>query len=283
MCRPEFVESASPFLAIRAGVNPCVQAALDSKDCIPNDIAIGAEEGADAAAGEPPLLLVTGPNMGGKSTLLRQACLTTLMAHLGCWVPAAACRLSPVDRIFTRVGANDAIMAGLSTFRVELEETALILKHATRHSLVILDELGRGTATFDGMAIAHAVMRELIAATCCRTLFATHYHALTREFERPNPHVGLYHMACVIDDATRAVTFLYKFEKGASTRSHGVHVARLAGLPEPLLELAAAKSERLEAALEEQHLLHLAGLLASATTAEEARAVWTAAQVLPAH
>ena len=287
MCRPTFAVSETPFLAITAGVNPCVQHSLGSKDCIPNDISIGAEAGAEAGAlaGEPPLLLVTGPNMGGKSTLLRQACLTVLMAHLGCWVPAEACRLSPVDRVFTRVGANDAIMAGLSTFRVELEETALILRHATRHSLVILDELGRGTATFDGMAIADAVLRELISVTKCRALFATHYHALTREHERPNPHVGLYHMSCAIDDATRAVTFLYKFAKGASARSHGVHVARLAGLPEPLLALAAAKSDEMEAALEQKHLLHLGRRLASIAatgSADELRALHAATQSLPA-
>mmetsp|Transcript_24258 Transcript_24258/g.75955 ORF Transcript_24258/g.75955 Transcript_24258/m.75955 type:complete len:360 (-) Transcript_24258:2300-3379(-) len=138
MCRPSFVE-AEPFLNIRGGVNICVQASLTEAHCIPNDIIMG-----DALApGTPRFLLVTGPNMGGKSTVLRQACLTVLMAQLGCWVAAECCSLSPVDRIFTRVGANDAIMAGLSTFRVELEETSLILRRATPRSLVILDELGR--------------------------------------------------------------------------------------------------------------------------------------------
>ena len=287
MCRPVFVESEAPFLDIRAGVNPCVQAVTDGKgDVIPNDVLIGVEDavgregqegqeggaGADANAdvAQPPMLLVTGPNMGGKSTLLRQACLTTLMAHLGCWVPAASCRLSPVDRIFTRVGANDAIAAGLSTFRVELEETSLILRHATKHSLVILDELGRGTATFDGMAIAGAVMQALIGSGC-RTLFATHYHALTREFERPNAACALYHMACVVDDATRHVTFLYKFARGASTRSHGVHVARLSGLPESLLELAARKSEEMEQGLEQKWALQAARRLNEVSSVDEAR------------
>ena len=222
-------------------------------------------------------MILTGPNMGGKSTLLRQACLTTLMAHLGCWVPAAACRLSPVDRIFTRVGANDAIMAGLSTFRVELEETALILKHATRHSLVILDELGRGTATFDGMAIAHAVLDHLVKVTKCRALFATHYHALTRAYERPNAAVALYHMACVVDDATRDVTFLYKFTTGACNRSHGVHVARLAGLPAELLAAAEQKSKAMEATLDEKYKAQLARRLLALpekVSADEARELW---------
>ncbi|KAL1519505.1 hypothetical protein AB1Y20_023022 [Prymnesium parvum] len=141
MCRPVFVEQQTPFLEIRQGVNTCVQASRPGADCIPNDILIGKED--DGLDEEPRMLLVTGPNMGGKSTILRQACLTTLMAHLGCWVSASSCRLTPVDRIFTRVGANDAIMAGLSTFRIELEETAQILHHATERSLVILDELGR--------------------------------------------------------------------------------------------------------------------------------------------
>ena len=280
MCRPAFTPAGpdvAPFLRIRGGVNICVQAALGGAgQCIPNDISIGHPPAdADNAdndndnAEAPLMLLVTGPNMGGKSTLLRQACLTALMAHLGCHVPARACALTPVDRIFTRVGANDAIMAGLSTFRVELEETAAILQHATKDSIVILDELGRGTATFDGMAIAHAVLGHLIGHTACRSLFATHYHALTREFEAPNGRVALYHMACAVDEASRAVTFLYTFARGACHRSHGVNVARLAGLPEGVLELAAAKSSELEAALEERYAIQLArGLLAAAQAAQ---------------
>ena len=127
------------------------------------------------------------------------------------------------------------IWQGLSTFRIELEETAQILRHATQRSLVILDELGRGTATFDGMAIAHAVMEHLLEHTRCCALFATHYHALTRPYEQLNRRVALYHMACVVDEATRDVTFLYKFQPGASSKSHGVNVARLAGLPESIL------------------------------------------------
>ena len=187
------------------------------------------------------------------------------------------CALSPVDRIFTRVGANDAIMAGLSTFRVELDETALILKHATEKSLVILDELGRGTATFDGMAIAHAVLDHLVKVTKCRALFATHYHALTRAYERPNAAVALYHMACVVDDATRDVTFLYKFTTGACNRSHGVHVARLAGLPAELLAAAEQKSKAMEATLDEKYKAQLARRLLALpekVSADEARELW---------
>lgn len=268
MCRPNFVTDASrPFLHIEGGVNICVAAALGGANCVPNDITIGRPpmaHAAEAAAAEaadseaPLMLLVTGPNMGGKSTLLRQACLTALLAHLGCHVPAVACSLTPVDRIFTRVGANDAIMAGLSTFRVELEETAAILRHATKDSIVILDELGRGTATFDGMAIAHATLSHLVEQTRCRSLFATHYHSLTREFEAPNTRVALYHMACAVDEASRAVTFLYQFAAGACHRSHGVNVARLAGLPEAVLALAAQKSAELEDNLEERYAVQLA-------------------------
>ena len=275
-CKPTFVaDAAKPFLHITRGVNICVQAALGAgTDCIPNDICIGPspENGAETP-GEysPPMLLVTGPNMGGKSTLLRQACLTALLGHLGCYVPAERCSLSPVDRIFTRVGANDAIMAGLSTFRVELEETASILRHATDASIVILDELGRGTATFDGMAIAHAVLTHLTDKVGCRSLFATHYHALTREFEAPNPRVALYHMACAVDKESRDVTFLYQFVQGASLRSHGVNVAKLAGLPTSVLDLASQKSAALEALLDDKYATHLVRrLLATAGSSSTA-------------
>ena len=304
MCRPRLVDQPGPFLKICGGVNPCVAHSLAGRDAIPNDITIGSEAGAADEAEAPKMLLVTGPNMGGKSTLLRQACLSVLLAQLGCHVPADACALSPVDRIFTRVGANDAIMAGLSTFRVEvrrrpsashspsaltprpeltptplpqLDETALILKHATEKSLVILDELGRGTATFDGMAIAHAVLDHLVKVTKCRALFATHYHALTRAYERPNAAVALYHMACVVDDATRDVTFLYKFTTGACNRSHGVHVARLAGLPAELLAAAEQKSKAMEATLDEKYKAQLARRLLALpekVSADEARELW---------
>ena len=249
------------------------------------------------------MLLVTGPNMGGKSTLLRQACLSVLLAQLGCHVPADACALSPVELSHTRLPPScprlhpphartyrcalspvDRIFArrrerrdhGGARPSVELDETALILKHAAK-SLVILDELGRGTATFDGMAIAHAVLDHLVKVTKCRALFATHYHALTRAYERPNAAVALYHMACVVDDATRDVTFLYKFTTGACNRSHGVHVARLAGLPAELLAAAEQKSKAMEATLDEKYKAQLARRLLALpekVSADEARELW---------
>jgi DNA mismatch repair ATPase MutS len=293
--------------------------------------------------GGPACLLLTGPNMGGKSSTLRHACLAVVLAQLvsartladtcatsaarqrgrqsglrrtngaalacirvgvnssapsiarhpnslprlsflhllakrllvaslqGCYVPAARLVLSPVDRIFTRVGASDRILAGQSTFYVELAETSTILNQATRHSLVILDELGRGTSTFDGNAIAYAVTSHLVEAVGCRTLFATHYHTLTEDFER-HPGVGLGHMDCMVEEEAAAeapgdsssgsagaagssggmatVTFLYKLVDGACPKSYGLNVARLAHLPEAVIARARQKSEEFEAAVE---------------------------------
>ena len=137
--------------------------------------------------------------------------------------------------------------------------------------MVILDELGRGTSTFDGTAIAHSVVHHLVTQTKCRALFATHYHALTREFEVPNPKVALYHMACAVDEASRDVTFLYQFAKGASHRSHGVSVAKLAGLPSSVLDLAASKSKELEATLDGKYALQLARRVLGAAAAAAER------------
>eukprot|EP00468_Gymnochlora_sp_CCMP2014_P015207 CAMPEP_0167768892 /NCGR_PEP_ID=MMETSP0110_2-20121227/16951_1 /TAXON_ID=629695 /ORGANISM="Gymnochlora sp., Strain CCMP2014" /LENGTH=254 /DNA_ID=CAMNT_0007657679 /DNA_START=52 /DNA_END=812 /DNA_ORIENTATION=+ len=159
--KPTFVSSPEPFVEIREAVHPTVAGAtnISNSSFIPNDIIIGAAEN------KSKFLLVSGPNMGGKSTLLRQACVSVIMAQIGCYVPAEECKLASVDRIFTRVGANDRIMQGQSTFMVELQETANILEHATSKSLVILDELGRGTSTFDGTAIAYSVVKYLLEKT----------------------------------------------------------------------------------------------------------------------
>lgn len=164
---------------------------------------------------------------------------------MGCWVPADKALLTPVDRIFTRVGANDKIMAGQSTFAVELQETSVILHNATAQSLVILDELGRGTSTFDGTAIAHAVMHHLAHKVSCLTLFATHYHALVAEVES-DPRIALYHMATQVNPGSDDVTFLYRFVPGVSPKSFGNNVARVAGLPESVIQRAKEMSENFE-------------------------------------
>jgi DNA mismatch repair protein MSH6 len=179
------------------------------------------------------------------------------MAQLGCKVPAKKCRLSPVDRIFTRIGASDNILDGQSTFFVELSETSTILHEATPNSLVILDELGRGTSTFDGVAIASAVVQKLAEDLTCRTMFATHYHSLVDEFST-HPNVAMANMACKVADdgdinindpnydADSNVMFLYKLIGGACTKSYGLNVARLARLPQDVLNKARLKSKEFE-------------------------------------
>ncbi len=148
--------------------------------------------------------------MGGKSTLLRQTALAVILAQMGCYVPAQRCELTLVDRIFTRIGASDRILEGKSTFYVEMEETNTILQSATSHSLAIVDELGRGTSTFDGYSIAHAVMNHLVNRVNCRTLFSTHYHMLIDEFKN-SPGVKNFHMAFKSNADNETITFLYKF------------------------------------------------------------------------
>jgi len=239
MCRPSFVEAAEgacPVLHISAGRHPCESAS----GFIPNDLKIGGDD--------PTCILVTGPNMGGKSTTLRQTCAIVIMAQLGCYVPAEACTMTPVDRIFTRIGASDNIMAGHSTFFVELSDTAVILQEATNKSLVILDELGRGTSTLDGTAIAYAVTDHLVAKIKCKCLFATHYHLLTEEF-KANPNVGLFHMGCFVEkeeDGHDHVTFLYKLQQGALCNSFGLNVGRLSGMSDDILERAGNVSSKFE-------------------------------------
>ena len=176
--------------------HPCIASTFSGNGFIANDTLLGCsqvEQCTSSSKPEASCLLLTGPNMGGKSTLLRQTCICVIMAQIGCFVPARKCRLSPVDRIFTRIGASDRILQGQSTFYVELSETSTILHNATANSLVILDELGRGTSTFDGVAIAHSVV-EVTEDLDCRTMFATHYHSLVDEFGQPN--VALGNMSC---------------------------------------------------------------------------------------
>ncbi|KAK7902181.1 hypothetical protein WMY93_018950 [Mugilogobius chulae] len=195
MVRPEVVlpedgDKSAPFIDLLGSRHPCVTKTFFGDDFIPNDIHVGCPSSSvgDEEKSSASCVLVTGPNMGGKSTLMRQCGLVIILAQLGCYVPAENFRFTPVDRVFTRLGASDRIMAGESTFFVELSETASILHHATKHSLVLLDELGRGTATYDGTAIASAVVKELAEKICCRTLFSTHYHSLVEDYAN-NPAV----------------------------------------------------------------------------------------------
>jgi len=195
---------------------------LLSEAFVANDLQIG-----DAAQ---RLYILTGPNMGGKSTFLRQTALIVLMAQMGSFVPARQAKIGIVDRIFTRVGATDHILRGQSTFMVEMQETAHILRHATRRSLILLDEVGRGTATFDGLSIAWAVAEHIArdATAGAKTLFATHYHELT-DIAADIPGVGNLHVSA--REWKDGVVFLRKIEPGGSDRSFGIQVGRLAGLP----------------------------------------------------
>jgi len=221
---------ASESLRIVGGRHPVVEAMLppDSGGFVPNDVAVAA--GADAEDGQ--LLVITGPNMAGKSTVMRQTALVVLMAQAGSFVPAEEARVGVVDRIFTRVGASDDLARGRSTFMVEMTETASILHNATRRSLVVLDEIGRGTSTFDGLSIAWAVAEHLHDRTGCRTLFATHYHEL-QDLARERP--GVRNLTVAVREVEDRVVFLRKLVAGGASRSYGIEVAKLAGLPPEVL------------------------------------------------
>jgi DNA mismatch repair protein MutS len=202
---------------------------------VPNDLAIGGEE---------RLMIITGPNMAGKSTIMRQTALIVILAQTGSFVPARSARIGVVDRIFTRVGASDDLSRGRSTFMVEMTETARILRSATRRSLIVLDEIGRGTSTFDGLSIAWAVAEHLHDVIGAKTLFATHYHELT-EITRDKPAAVNFHVA--VKEWNEEIVFLRKLQPGAMNESYGVQVARLAGLPKPVIERARAVLAGLEA------------------------------------
>jgi DNA mismatch repair protein MutS len=236
--RPVLQQESS--IDIAGGRHPVVEFALDGDAFIPNDTRLEteAEDGAR-------ILLLTGPNMAGKSTYLRQVALVTLLAQIGSFVPARSARIGLVDRIFTRVGAEDDIASGKSTFMIEMEETATILYHATRHSLIILDEIGRGTSTYDGLAIARAVVEHLHNVTAARTLFATHYHELASMAEEL-PHLRVYTMA-ISNDEQGEIVFLHRVTPGCIGRSYGVHVAKLAGMPLSIVKRAEEVLKHLEA------------------------------------
>ncbi len=234
-CRPAIGDDRR--LQIRGGRHPVVEQHLVEHRFVPNDTELDSDHDA--------IGILTGPNMGGKSTYLRQVALIVLLAQAGSFVPAEAVELGVVDRIFCRVGASDSLSEGQSTFMVEMTETANILHHATSRSLVLLDEIGRGTSTFDGLSIAWAVVEHLAAAESAppRTLFATHYHELT-ELSVELQGVKNYRMA--VRERGDDVVFLHRVEEGASDRSYGIQVARLAGVPAPVVGRAREILENLE-------------------------------------
>lgn len=233
--RPEITQDGS--LEIIEGRHPVVEQTMQEGGFVPNDAVMDQDQAR--------MLIITGPNMAGKSTYMRQVALITLMAHLGSFVPAKSAKIPIVDRIFTRVGASDDLASGQSTFMVEMSETAYILRNATRHSLIILDEIGRGTSTFDGLAIAWAVVEYLCdpARVGAKTLFATHYHELS-ELEG---HVeGVQNYCISVKEHGEDVIFLRKIVRGGADKSFGIHVARLAGVPHPVLVRAHEIQARLE-------------------------------------
>jgi DNA mismatch repair protein MutS len=230
LCAPEYGDE--PAIVVRGGRHPVVEAQVDH--FIANDTALNRSR---------QMLLITGPNMGGKSTYMRQVALITLLACCGLWVPAQSARVGDIDQIFTRIGASDDLAGGRSTFMVEMTETAHILHNATSSSLVLLDEIGRGTSTFDGLALAWAVARHLVSATRAFTLFATHYFELTQlaqEFRQlANVHLDA-------KEHGTDLVFLHAVEEGPASQSYGIQVARLAGVPSPVIHAARRHLRELE-------------------------------------
>ncbi len=249
------VVDASGVLEVVNGRHPVVERRLEEQGAgrfVPNSLSLcgggsgssnpthddeAVMDGAPEHSAEPSLLLITGPNMGGKSTYLRQAALLTVMAQCGCFVPAQQMRLGLVDRIYTRIGASDNVARGRSTFMVEMTETAAILNTATAQSLVLLDEMGRGTATYDGLSLAWSTVEFLHDTIGARTLFATHYHELTLLAERL---LRLRNVRVTVKEGSGGIVFLHTVEAGAANKSYGIEVARLAGLPQAVIERARA-------------------------------------------
>jgi DNA mismatch repair protein MutS len=238
-------------LYIEAGRHPVVEAASRTGEFVAND--------AELNGTDRQILLITGPNMAGKSTYMRQIALICIMGQIGSFVPAKRAELSIVDRIFTRIGAGDDLIGGRSTFMVEMAETCHALKEATPKSLILLDEVGRGTSTYDGMALAHAIVEYIHDHIGAKTLFSTHYHELTG-LEKELARLVNVHAQCVERDGK--VVFLHRIVPGGADRSYGIHVAELAGLPRPVIERAKAILAELEG-----------GRIRAAATAESAEPV----------
>ena len=231
--RPRIVDE--PILDIRDGRHPVLEQLLPPGSFVPNDVILRPQAG--------NFWLITGPNMSGKSTFIRQVALLALMAHLGSFVPAKSASIGVADRIFTRVGASDELSRGQSTFMVEMTEAANILNNATPRSLVILDEIGRGTSTYDGLSLAWAITEYLHNEICCRALFATHYHELAR---LSNSLSDLRNYTVQVSELENEVIFLHKIAPGNADKSYGIHVARLAGVPAAVLQRAEEVLRRLE-------------------------------------
>ena len=229
-CAPKLVTQAC--IDIVEGRHPVVENQIER--FIANDCKFGDER---------RLLLITGPNMGGKSTFMRQVALITLLAYIGSYVPAASATIGPIDRIFTRIGATDDLAGGRSTFMVEMTEAATILNGATEHSLVLMDEIGRGTSTFDGLALAWAIARHLIDTSRSFTLFATHYFELT-QLPESHPTAANVHLSAV--EHKDSIVFLHAVQSGPASQSYGLQVAQLAGVPQPVIKAARKHLARLE-------------------------------------
>ena len=248
-------------LDIVAGRHPVVERMMPRDKFIPNDLRLPRDA---------RMIILTGPNMAGKSTVLRQIGLIVLMAQIGSFVPAGAARIGVVDRIFTRVGASDNLVRGQSTFMVEMTETSAILHTATARSLVLLDEIGRGTATYDGVSIAWAVTEHLHERVGCKTVFATHYHELTQLSEEL---AALKNYNVAVREAGEQILFLHRLQPGGADRSYGIDVGRLAGLPPSVI----ARARTILARLESEHLAGEAPLRSASTAATDQLALFSAA------
>ncbi|MGA2801681.1 MAG: DNA mismatch repair protein MutS [Verrucomicrobiota bacterium] len=250
-CRPQVADEG--VIQIHDGRHPVLEQSLMDERFVPNDAGLGSVGRADLPVGQdaqqrvptifPQIALITGPNMAGKSTYIRQVALIVLLAHSGSFVPAAEARIDLVDRIFTRIGASDDLTRGQSTFMVEMTETANILNNATPRSLIVLDEIGRGTSTFDGLSLAWSIVEHLHNQVGAKTLFATHYHELT-ELAQRLPRLKNFNVA--VREWRDQVVFLHKIVEGGTDKSYGIHVARLAGVPKEVLERAKVILSNLE-------------------------------------
>ncbi|KAJ1965373.1 DNA mismatch repair protein msh6 [Dipsacomyces acuminosporus] len=280
--RPAILESngsaGGGYIEFKQLRHPCVALSGSIPDFVANDIVLGRRDGAVHGSSDEDgasMILLSGPNMGGKSTLLRQVCLGVILAQLGCYVPAEAATILPVDRLFTRIGARDHLLAGRSTFMVEMAETATILRYSTPRSLVVLDELGRGTSTHDGEAVAFGVLHSLCSRLGCLGIFSTHYGLLAESLlgsaacsdsdtsdqgaaqQRKaiaEPHLRPMYMACAVNEEEHRVTFLYRLQRGVASKSHGMNVAAMAGVPVPIVKRAKDIAEQFEHGVKQKQL-----------------------------